>query len=106
MGSSTLQKFIELQREALDIFTKKNADYGDSFKEDGVLGVMIRQKDKLNRLITLARKGGEGRLKEESLRDTLIDYSNYSLMAIIAFEESGPVVLTETEKSPFKGEAS
>lgn len=83
----TINKFKDIQAEALEIFKAKNKDYGDSFKEDGVLGVMIRMKDKLNRFITLARQSGEGACKDESLRDTLIDLHNYAAMAIICHEE-------------------
>ena len=98
--SETTKKFDELQAESRDVFIRKNADYGDSFKEDGILGVMIRAKDKLNRLIALARIGGEGMLVEESVRETLLDHSNYSLMAIIAFEENGQEVLVPVCKCP------
>jgi len=98
MSNNTRQKFIDLQLEALEIFKERNADYGDSFREDGVLGVMVRQKDKLSRFITLARHAGEGALKEEKFRDTLIDLSNYALMAIIAYEAEGVAVLTSEKK--------
>lgn len=84
--TETIDSFKALQAEALEIFKRKNADYGDSFAEDGVLGVMVRIKDKLSRFITLARKEGEGACKDESIRDTLIDLSNYALMAVITHE--------------------
>lgn len=84
---TTVEQFKGLQAEALKMFKEKNADYGDSFREEGILGVMVRQKDKLSRLITLARKEGEGAVKDESVRDTLKDYSNYGLMAILAHED-------------------
>jgi len=83
----TIDKFKDIQAEALELFKRKNKDYGNSFVEDGILGVMIREKDKLNRFINLARNEGEGALcKDEALRDTLIDMANYAIMAIIAHE--------------------
>lgn len=87
--SDSTKRFRELQAEGAALFRAKNADYGDSFKEDGMLGVMIRAKDKLNRFVNLARKEGERAVKSEALRETLMDLSNYSLMAIMAHEDGG-----------------
>lgn len=84
---TTVEKFREIQAEGLRLFEAKNRDYGDSFREDGVLGVMIRMKDKLNRFISLARSEGEGAVKSETLRDTLLDLHNYAAMAIITHED-------------------
>lgn len=78
---------MAIQTEAFALFEAKNKDYGDSFREEGVLGVMIRQKDKLNRFINLARKNGEVAVLTESLRDTLLDLHNYAALAIIAMED-------------------
>ena len=36
--------------EALDLFSKKNADYGDAFANFGPVGVIVRMGDKINRL--------------------------------------------------------
>ena len=83
----SVEQFKKVQAEGLAIFERKNKDYGNSFAEDGVLGVMIRMKDKLNRFITLARKDGEVACKDEALRDTLIDLHNYAAMAVICHEE-------------------
>lgn len=82
-----IERLEKIQAEGKAIFERKNKDYGNSFAEDGVLGVMIRMKDKMNRFITLARNNGEGAVKDEALRDTLIDLHNYAAMAIIAHED-------------------
>ncbi|MEK6530993.1 MAG: nucleotide modification associated domain-containing protein [Deltaproteobacteria bacterium] len=84
---TTIDRFKDIQFEAAEVFKRKNKDYGDSFKEDGILGIMIRMKDKLNRYITLAKAGGEAACRDESLRDTLLDFHNYAVMAIICAEE-------------------
>jgi len=87
MPETSLMIYDRLSDECRDIFRRKNADYGDSFREDGVLGVMIRLKDKLNRAISLCRKEGEAALvQDESLRDTLMDASNYGKMGVICLE--------------------
>ena len=91
MGETSLMIYDRLSDECRETFRKKNSDYGDSFREDGVLGVMIRMKDKLNRAISLCRKEGEGALvADEALRDTLLDLSNYGKMAVICLETAAP----------------
>ncbi len=89
MSNETIEAFKDIQAEELRVFKAKNKDYGDSFKEDGVLGVMIREKDKINRSISLIRKGGEREVKDESLRDTFIDLGNYAAMAIMTLDSGG-----------------
>lgn len=83
----SVTRFKAIQADGLEVFERKNKDYGNSFAEDGVLGVMIRMKDKLNRFITLARKDGEAACKDEALRDTLLDLHNYAAMAVMCHEE-------------------
>ena len=88
MPETTLMVYDRISTEARNLFKNKNKDYGDSFREDGVLGVLIRSKDKINRAINLCRKEGEKHcVLDESLRDTLIDMANYALMGIICLEE-------------------
>lgn len=84
---TSLEAYDRLSAECRETFRRKNADYGDSFREDGTLGVLIRMKDKISRAITLIRNEGEGALvKDEALRDTLLDHSNYSKMAVICMD--------------------
>jgi hypothetical protein len=35
----------QIQAEALELFTRKNADYGDAFAKYGVIGVLMRIED-------------------------------------------------------------
>lgn len=97
---TTSEAFMDLQQDAFILFEAKNKDYGDSFREEGVLGVMIRMKDKLNRFINLARTNGEAAVPTESLRETLLDFHNYSALAIIAMDEGEPVEKAETAEEP------
>ena len=45
----------------------------------------IRLGDKFNRFKTLSR-GTEQKVKDESIRDTLMDLANYALMAVLEME--------------------
>ena len=40
----------QIQAEALELFTRKNADYGDAFAKYGVIGVLMRIEDKIHNL--------------------------------------------------------
>ena len=39
----------EIQEKALELFIKKNIDYGDAFATYGVIGVLMRIGDKIQR---------------------------------------------------------
>ena len=76
----------EVQKEGLELFKKKNADYGDAFANYGVVGVLVRMGDKIARLQSITTKC-VSLINTESLRDTLIDLHNYSAMAIMLLDE-------------------
>ena len=76
----------EIQKEALELFKRKNIDYGDSFATYGIIGIIIRIQDKLNRALTISNNG-INLVKDENIRDTLIDLHNYSAMAIMLLEK-------------------
>jgi hypothetical protein len=76
----------EIQSEALELFIRKNADYGDAFAKYGVIGVLMRMEDKLQRSMSIT-KNGIHLVKSEGFRDTLIDLHNYSAMALMLLDE-------------------
>ena len=76
----------KVQKEGLELFKKKNADYGDAFANYGVIGVLVRMGDKIARLQSITTKC-VSLVNTESLRDTLIDLHNYSAMAIMLLDE-------------------
>ena len=80
----------ELCKELHEIYVKKNHDYGDSFgrtyREEGMAMVRIRLGDKFSRLKTLTKNPGGQQVKDESIRDTLIDLANYAIMAVVEME--------------------
>lgn len=75
--------------EIHDLFVRKNHDYGDSFHltylEEGMAMPRIRLSDKFNRFKTLSRTKRQD-VADESLRDTLIDLANYSIMTILEMD--------------------
>jgi hypothetical protein len=76
----------KIQIEALDVFTKKNKDYGNSFATYGTVGVLVRIGDKISRSVNVSNSG-VNLVKDETLRDTLLDLHNYSAMALMLLDE-------------------
>ena len=87
MASNRVEQMMTVQKEGLELFKKKNADYGDSFANFGPVGVIVRMGDKINRLSSVT-KNGVNLVNNESVRDTLIDLHNYSAMAIMLIDEN------------------
>ena len=75
-----------IQSEGLELFKRKNQDYGDAFAKYGVVGVLVRMGDKIARLQSISTTS-VSLVDTESLRDTLIDLHNYSAMAIMLLDE-------------------
>ena len=80
-----IQHHQDICKELHDIYLKKNADYGDSFrnlfKECGMVYAYGHLKEKLNRVKSLMRD--ENKVKGESMRDSLIDLANYAILTAI-----------------------
>ena len=77
-----VEQMKQIHKEALELFIRKNIDYGDAFAEYGVIGVLMRIEDKLKRLMSIT-KTSIVLVHDETLKDTLIDLHNYSAMAIM-----------------------
>lgn len=86
MNNHRVEQLKTVQNEALELFTKKNADYGDAFAKYGVIGVLMRIEDKLQRSVSIT-KNGVNLIKDEGIRDTLIDLHNYAAMAVMLLDE-------------------
>jgi hypothetical protein len=78
-----------VQGSALELFAKKNADYGDAFAKFGVVGVLMRIEDKIQRSLSIT-KNGVTLVNDEGIRDTLLDLHNYAAMALMLLNESTP----------------
>ena len=71
--------------ELAELLIKKNNDYGDSFAQQyskyGLVSALIRMDDKMRRLENLSKVGNAE--VNESIADTLLDLSGYSLLAYV-----------------------
>ena len=83
-------RFRFITEEMTDLYSRKNTDYGDAFTqsldEDGLLVSKIRIKDKLNRFSQLINN--DAVVDDESMRDTLIDLANYTVMTLMWLDEN------------------
>ena len=79
----------EIFDELKSLIIQKNRDYGDSFhltyEEFGLQSVYIRLTDKINRLGSLISK--EAEVKDETIKDTLSDVINYSILTLLELEK-------------------
>lgn len=80
------QQLENVQKNALEMFKKKNADYGDAFAKFGVIGVLMRIEDKIQRSLSITKNGIQ-LVSDESIRDTLMDLHNYAAMGIMLLDE-------------------
>lgn len=76
----------KVQDESRELFSRKNADYGDAFATYGSVGILVRIGDKINRLTSITNKSIT-LVDDESLRDTLVDLHNYAAMAVMLLDE-------------------
>lgn len=83
--------FKQITAEMADLYEKKNADYGNSFSqsldEDGLIVSKIRLGDKYKRFCNLI-KNPVTYVKDESIKDTLIDMANYCVMTLLWMENN------------------
>jgi hypothetical protein len=70
-------------------YVAKNTDYGNSFSETferfGLTAPIVRMWDKLQRVETLSKQ--DARVKDEGIRDTLLDLANYAIMSVIELDK-------------------
>lgn len=69
--------FLSVQRKGFELFVRKNTDYGDSFKQYGLIGLLVRISDKINRCINVSNNG-INLVDDENLYDTILDLHNYT----------------------------
>jgi hypothetical protein len=81
-----VEQMKQIQSEGLALFTKKNADYGDAFAKYGVIGVLMRIEDKIQRSLSIT-KNGVNLVSDEGIKDTLLDLHNYAAMALMLLDE-------------------
>ena len=82
-----VEQMRDIQNKGLELFTRKNADYGDAFAKYGVIGVLMRIEDKIQRSLSIT-KNGVNLVSDEGIKDTLLDLHNYAAMALMLLEEN------------------
>ena len=86
------ERHADICKEINALYAMKNHDYGDSFHqtftEEGMAMPRIRLGDKLARFKSLTKSGVQ-EVKDESIRDTLIDLANYAIMTVLEMEVVG-----------------
>lgn len=85
-NADRVAQMIKVQQVGLELFTRKNIDYGDAFAKYGVIGVLMRMEDKLHRSMSIT-KNGVNLVNDEGIRDTLLDLHNYAAMALMLLDE-------------------
>ena len=82
--------FKAITEQMLALYLLKNKNYGDSFhktyEDYGMMMPCIRLEDKLQRLKSLVKQGNKANVDDESIRDTLIDLANYSIMTVMELD--------------------
>ena len=84
-------RFYKLIKEMEQIHSDKSHDYGgedplSNLREFGFFGIVVRLGDKWCRLKNFAKQGVL-KVKNEKIRDTLLDMATYALLAIIFLDE-------------------
>ena len=80
------EQMREIQKQGYELFVKKNIDYGDSFAKYGIIGVLMRIEDKIQRAMTITNNG-INLINDEGIKDTLLDLHNYAAMALMLYNE-------------------
>lgn len=83
--SESVEKFTEITSNMAKTYAAKNHDYGNSFEQSldkfGLVASVVRLGDKMNRIESLTKK--EAQVKDESIKDTLLDMANYAIMTVM-----------------------
>lgn len=83
--SDNVEQFMSITQNMAKTYAAKNHDYGNSFEESldefGLVASVVRLGDKMNRIKSLIKK--EAQVKDESIRDTLLDMANYAIMTVM-----------------------
>lgn len=86
-NNNRVEQLRDIQNKALELFARKNADYGDAFAKFGVIGVLMRIEDKIQRALSIT-KNGVNLVNDEGIKDTLLDLHNYAAMALMLLDEN------------------
>nr|DAG84007.1 MAG TPA: Nucleotide modification associated domain 1 [Caudoviricetes sp.] len=83
--SDNVEQFMSITQNMAKTYAAKNHDYGNSFEQSldkfGLVASVVRLGDKMNRIESLTKK--EAQVKDESIKDTLLDLASYSVMTLM-----------------------
>jgi len=92
-------RFIKLLDELLEMHEKKNSDYAttedplsnfrccEAFGVPAWKGCLVRMSDKWSRITQIVRSRKRA-VKDETIKDTLMDLACYSLICILLLEDA------------------
>lgn len=93
--AESVEKFTEITSNMAKTYAAKNHDYGNSFEQSldkfGLVASVVRLGDKMNRIESLTKK--EAQVKDESIKDTLLDMANYAIMTVMWMDKKSSVTL-------------
>ncbi len=84
--ANRVEQMETIQKNALELFKRKNQDYGDAFAKFGVIGILMRIEDKIQRAISINKNKVE-LVNDETIKDTLLDLHNYAAMGLMLLED-------------------
>lgn len=90
LNKEKIHKFSFTIFKLIIIFMIKNMAYKDSYKKHGVLGIIIRCSDKIDRLYNLELADMKGQFiheNDESKSDNLNDIAVYGILGCMEIEE-------------------
>ena len=87
-NENRLMVFDEITQQMKETYSTKNHDYGNSFsdsiKDFGLISAAVRMNDKMNRIKSFVKMPQEEmKVKDESIKDTLLDLANYAVMTLV-----------------------
>ena len=78
--------FETIINECIEIYKKKNSDYGNSatktYEHFGDISYATRINDKINRINSLIITNKQ-EIKDESIDDTIMDLANYAILWLV-----------------------
>jgi len=120
----TRRELLRFQRDICDqanaLMSRKNQDYATGDNVDGdvfanfrmseektsvpvATGMLVRLSDKLSRLGHLLQPGYKAKVRDESVKDTILDIINYAVL-IEAYQRNGQTAQVPTSGNGFDPE--
>lgn len=74
---------MSIVEENAILFKKKNQDYGSSFEDFAIIGIIVRLNDKINRILNLSKCNNQSNMVDERIEDTINDLYNYCIIGLM-----------------------